>query len=450
VTPATVFGTGGLLTIAVTLLLAGGGMVAAPLLLRQAPAAAQQPEPSLTLAHAAQPGGVPADRAAGRPTVRPPAQPRDNDPNDPEQNKREAERKRREAERALEQTNRGPLQQKISQLEQTIRRLEQKISGVNSDSSRNDGAVRAQPSAALGLLGAETLTLQVLLDRLQTDSNPDVRAAAEKVLRENLTILTGADVPRLRGGLKNGNLKVRGYCAEALEKLGRDGQEAAPDLARALDDTDKEVRDHAVAALLGIGPGATAAVPTLIQVLEEGNKDASHLAAVVLKALGPAARAAVPDLVPLLRDAKLCKEAVEVLGEIGQDAVPALKQALAREDLRRAALQALEYMGPAAEGAIPELLDCLEDEDVGVWEEALGTLKAIGKAGVPKLLQALQSDREEVRRGSARTLGNVANNTKEVMRALQALKNEHRGKDTPAAGEALRKIQDRCGGFLLR
>jgi HEAT repeat protein len=382
--------------------------------------------------------------------VRPPAQPRANDHNEAKQKKREAERKERETERALEPTNRGSLEQSISQLEQTIRGLEQKISGANKDISRNDGGVRAQPPAALGRLGAEALTLQVLLDRL-TDSNPDVRAAAEKVLRENLTILTGADVPRLRGGLKTGNLKVRGYCAEALEKLGRDGQEAAPELARALDDTDKEVRDHAVGALLGIGPGAAAAVPTLVQVVKEGNKDASHLAAVVLKALGPAARAAVPDLVPLLRDAKLRQEAVEVLGEIGQDAVEALKHALGKEDLRRGAMQSLEYIGPAAEGAIPELLDCLEDEDVGVWEAALGTLKAIGKVGVPKLLQALESGREEVRRGAARTLGNVANNTKEVMTALQDLKSDHpRGKDTPAAGEALRKIQDRCGGFLLR
>jgi hypothetical protein len=45
----------------------------------------------------------------------------------------------------------------------------------------------------------------------------------------------------------------------------------------------------------------------------------------------------------------------------------------------------------------------------------------------------------------------VANNTKEVIRALQDLKNDHPlGKDTPAAGEALRKIQERCGGFLFR
>jgi HEAT repeat protein len=300
------------------------------------------------------------------------------------------------------------------------------------------------PPEAPGRLGAETLTLQVLLDRLQTDTNPDVRAAAEKALRERLPTLTRADVPRLREGLKSHNLQVRGYCAEAVAKLGREGQEAAPELARALNDTDKEVRRHAAAALVAVGPGTVAVVPTLVQILQEGDGDASHLAAVVLKALGPGAKAAVPDLVPLLRDARLCKGVIQVLGKIGQDAVPALKQALRKEDLRSGAIQALELVGPAAEGAVPELLDCLEDEDRGVWEAALGTLKAIGKAAVPKLLKALQSDREEVRRGAARTLGNVADNTKEVIKALQDLKDEHpRGKESSAATEALRKIQNK-------
>jgi hypothetical protein len=64
-TPATVFGTSGLLIIAVTLLLAGGGMVAAPLLLRQAPAAAaRQPDESPALAQAIQPEGVSLARQA--------------------------------------------------------------------------------------------------------------------------------------------------------------------------------------------------------------------------------------------------------------------------------------------------------------------------------------------------------------------------------------------------
>jgi hypothetical protein len=63
--PATVFGTGGLLTIAVTLLLAVGGMVAAPLLLRHVPAAAaRQPDQSPVLGQVAQADGEPQPNLA--------------------------------------------------------------------------------------------------------------------------------------------------------------------------------------------------------------------------------------------------------------------------------------------------------------------------------------------------------------------------------------------------
>ena len=153
-------------------------------------------------------------------------------------------------------------------------------------------------------------------------------------------------------GPARGGLEANRNACDALAGIG---PAAAPALTMALASRDMRVRGFAAIALGKIGPAAHKAVPALAGLLTDEDW-AGERAADTLAKIGPAAREAVPALLRLLNDknGSLRSRAARTLGSVGagvKDVVPALTQALKDKDelVRRSAAEALKQI--SASGA---------------------------------------------------------------------------------------------------
>ena len=120
-------------------------------------------------------------------------------------------------------------------------------------------------------------------------------------------------------------------------------------------------------------------------------------------------------------------EAVVVLGELGDTAmpaVPALTNALADGDgrIRLAAARALAGLGPRAHAAVEKLIDLARAQDWPQRFAARDALAAIGGAAVAPLLKAAAESRDDLRRWSAGVFHDLG--AKTVPAALEALKSD--------------------------
>lgn len=123
--------------------------------------------------------------------------------------------------------------------------------------------------------------------------------------------------------------EVRGNSAAALWMIGNESPDPAV-VGRLVDmlhsESDEDLRDNVVNALGHLGRGVPSVVPALIEAL--GRDDTRHMSIFALSELGEEADAAVPALARLLDDEDHEESAVMALQGIGTDA--------AREALRAA------------------------------------------------------------------------------------------------------------------
>ena len=120
------------------------------------------------------------------------------------------------------------------------------------------------------------------------------------------------------------------------------------------------------------------------------------------------------------KKAKVRANATEALSNIGEDAVPALIQALQDQDewVRSRATLALGRIGGGAEDAVPALMQTLQDKDVYVRKYAASALGSIGEGAidaVPALIQVLQD--QDIRINAAFALGKIG--TPEALKAVE-------------------------------
>lgn len=144
------------------------------------------------------------------------------------------------------------------------------------------------------------------------DPEPRVRAAA---LAAAVSVGPTAPVMQaLRQGLTDKEASVRLAAASRLRQLGVSATSLAPELAKALGDSEPGVAENAAEALIAIG---TPAVEPLAEQLAAGSASGKKLALAALATLGPIAKSAAPAI-------EKCK----------QDADPQVKQ-LAEAALKR-------------------------------------------------------------------------------------------------------------------
>ena len=151
--------------------------------------------------------------------------------------------------------------------------------------------------------------------------------------------------------------------------------------------------------------------------LLQASSQVRRAAAAALGQLGQDATPAVPQLAEALTDSAwiVRQAAAEALGQLGQvaaRAVPQLANALADSDkvVRQAAAEALVGLGQAAAPAVLQLADAIADSDKVVRRAAAKALGQLGQAAaqaVPQLAEALTDSDEDVRQAAAEALGRL-------------------------------------------
>ena len=322
-----------------------------------------------------------------------------------------------------------------------------------------DKALRFPAAFALGKIRAKEADEP--LQAAARDADPFLAAVAtwarakinpgDRSLREDaiarLTAGLASDNPRVREGAVNGLSDMAG-------SLDEDEKKKMADLFVGLiTDQDRQVVLNAGAGLIRLG---STAVDALRAKLAD---PAVRLTAMeILGEMGPAAKPALDDLVKAVDDADpVCRtEAAVALSALGADAapaVPALRKLLADETMpaqnRYPAAYALGSIGPEAKPALDELraLEKSADElmaTVAVWA-ALKISPAdaeLEAAAVPLLRKALRADREIVRLEAAVALGDIGHLAKAAIPILELVSEDDQSRGVrQAAAAALAKIR---------
>ncbi len=239
-----------------------------------------------------------------------------------------------------------------------------------------DSATQAGAAATLVRTGGPAVL--PLITALAGDDS-EVQFGALYALRE----IGDAAVPSLVGALDAPEGSIRRSAASVLRELGW----KPPDDAGAI--------RYLVAgeAWLDVADYGQAAVAPLIRILESPDKESWWNAA---RTLGEVGEAAVGPLIDLLHRAgdEVRPLVAMALTEIGLAAVDPLIGMLSDLSLRSTAAMALVKIGEPAVEACVRALDDTDEEAQEALREILG---ALGEAAVPSLIQALTSGRSRTR-----------------------------------------------------
>jgi HEAT repeat protein len=280
----------------------------------------------------------------------------------------------------------------------------------------DDAQQRKQAAEGLGAMGADGIRALPSLRQAINDPEPDVKRAVVRALgqmgKEAVPALIEFSVGKdevvskeaktsfeqnyggqrlevLKEVMRHPFWKVRWGAVKLLSEMRDQHQEIVPLLVTALQDEETDVRKEAAIALRKIGlPHAVnaASVKTLADGLRKNAMwwPVRIEMAQTLGSFGEKAAAAGAALVDMLgdKDEAPRKQAVATLKQIGTAALPAMMQGLSSGTWQIKVLIAeiLEHLGPKAAPAVAALSDALSDEDIDVRRKAIAALTAIGEA----------------------------------------------------------------------
>jgi len=123
----------------------------------------------------------------------------------------------------------------------------------------------------------------------------------------------------LVAALKDRDERVCEDAAQALGEMGAEAKEAAPALARLLDNSRPTVRVAGAHHLWRVTGDEKTALPILLKALKDKEHHTAYLALDALRSMGPAAKAAVPAIRECLRDPRFDHWAEEALKAIAPE-----------------------------------------------------------------------------------------------------------------------------------
>jgi HEAT repeat protein len=202
----------------------------------------------------------------------------------------------------------------------------------------------------------------------------------------------------------------------AVEGLAQAGEEAAPALVEAIEDSneaDDNIRCGAAHALLRID--ARKHLPAILEQLDGDDPRLTvNMATAMIRANVEPGRA-VESMIEIMQqdDLRLYNYGIKALSDLGPESCEAapvlgrLAKGHPNADVRRRAAYSLVRLGPAGKAAVPDLLEAIEDEDHRVREGAAFALGAIQEQDprvVASLETALNDPNASVRLRAARAL----------------------------------------------
>ena len=299
---------------------------------------------------------------------------------------------------------------------------------------------------ASGLLVEGASDPRVLGEALERSRHPGARAAL-RWLAARQTLPEGSGLAAIGDLLDEADPSARQAAAWGLGAAGSAASALAPAIADRLKQDDQASTRLAAARALG-AIGSRAGVPALLEGLADASESVRAGAAQALLRIGPGGED-VPALTGAVASADryVAAFAAWSLGNLGaaaEPAVPALVQALARDDTNAVVAAALARIGPGAAAAVPELVRGLASPDDGRRFRAARTLGRIGPAAaaaVGPLTAALRDPSNHVRAHAARALGRIGLPAKTAAAELQRATGDPDAGVREEAQKALARLQ---------
>ena len=197
-----------------------------------------------------------------------------------------------------------------------------------------------------------------------------------------------ADIAKAIAALGAGDVQGRIDALNDLASLGPAGRPALAEMRKLFDDSDVVVRLNAATAVARIDPADPRAIPLIVAALSEASAGTRRLAAQCVARLGPPAKSALAPLLKLVTgpdpDENVRAAAVDAIGRLKAEALPALDELiklLDDEKLRLTAAESIGRIGPGASAALPKLAGALGDSDATWQWTAARAMVLIGGEG---------------------------------------------------------------------
>jgi HEAT repeat protein len=220
------------------------------------------------------------------------------------------------------------------------------------------------------------------LDAALEHANPDVRRSAALILGE-IGPPSAVAVPRLEKCLADDDARVRASAAKTLGLIGPEARVTLPRLIKAASDPDMKVRINAITAMVLLGPDSQDALPVAMAALK------------------------APE--PEVRDA-----GAQALAGMGHDALPAKEELLGSlvrgDSFRWPALLALKGIETKWRAVFPPVMEALKSDRANLRAEAVKVLGLIGWDALeasPELREELKSEDAAYRAEVAWALGRI-------------------------------------------
>jgi HEAT repeat protein len=313
------------------------------------------------------------------------------------------------------------------------------------------GPARRAAAWVLGDLGARAAPAGPALSAMLGDPDGELRWAAANALGE-IGAAAAVAIPGLVGMLGDKSANLRAAAADALGAIGGEarGPAEAP-LTKALQDSDLGARRSAARALLELGTQN----PDAVRLLAEGKADYWEYAntlAFLVRTGGPAAGPCVAEGVKHPNH-EVRMAASNLLMQLPAEQyrsgmgflIEGLKDG--HYFVRARCAHAILNLAPQAKPAVPGLLQLIKDKMHDDWEGRAYAAVALGTMGVrdPVMLPALvegleQKPYKELRRLSARFLGEWGAEAKAAVPALVAAARDADADLARVAGDALKRV----------
>ena len=263
--------------------------------------------------------------------------------------------------------------------------------------------------------------------------------------RQTLDMMGPEAAPAVDGLIKLlDDPKYQGYAAEELGRIGEGAHNAVTPLIHQAKSADGNWNSWVIDALGGIGTDANRCVPLFIEALQKGDHSTQEAAARALVEFGNASKPALPALIQALHsdDERVRDQSCEAIAGQGHDAVqalPVLKEMVKGLNEHSRETQSIaDALAAMGKPGLPTLLEMLnsKDENIrGPVYKDLAKLQGDAAPAVPRLIELLKQSDE--RRFVIRALRCIGTNAMTAVPALMAIAKDSKDDAHESAAHAL-------------
>lgn len=204
-------------------------------------------------------------------------------------------------------------------------------------------------------------------------------------------------------------------------------QKALEKAIREIQSSDTSERRRGAYILNDLGIEALPALDYIIRGIEDDDAQVWFQSIDLVAKLGPKAEKAIPTLIKQLKSGggryrnQIAYRTAFALGSIGEAAIPSLTQLLDESSptRRRTAALALGWIKPKATDAVPKLLELLDDQDQEVRYAVVETFGRIGEPAIAPIVSVLKTSSIPVKlKSGLQALGRIGPSASKAQNAV--------------------------------